>query len=200
MRNPLTDRLTKLANQQSVIRPRDLKKLGIPRNYLGRLVRAGKLEKVARGLYSSPEVQATAHRTLLEVSRKVPEAVICLSSALRFHELTTESPFQVWIALKRGAWTPRGDCPSIRVVRLSGQSLTFGIEEHSVECGRIKVYDPAKTVADCFKFRSTVGTELALQALRECLREKKATMDEIWTAAKICRVANVMRPYMEALS
>jgi predicted transcriptional regulator of viral defense system len=86
------------------------------------------------------------------------------------------------------------------VVRLSGQSLTFGVEEHSVEGGKIKVYNPAKTIADCFKFRSTVGTELALQALREGLREKKATMDELWAAAKVCRVANVMRPYMEALS
>jgi predicted transcriptional regulator of viral defense system len=194
------DRLLELADQQSVIRAQDLQELGIPRNYLGRLVHSGKLEKVGRGLYSSPGARATEHRTLLEVSRKVPEAVICLSSALRFHELTTENPFQVWIALKRGAWTPRADYPPIRVVRLSGQSLTFGIEEHSVEGGKIKVYNPAKTVADCFKFRSTVGTELALQALRECLREKKATMDELWAAAKVCRVANVIRPYMEALS
>jgi predicted transcriptional regulator of viral defense system len=194
------DRLLELADQQSVIRAQDLQELGIPRNYLGRLVHSGKLEKVGRGLYSSPGALATEHRTLLEVSRKVPEAVICLSSALRFHELTTENPFQVWIALKRGAWTPRADYPPIRVVRLSGQSLTFGIEEHSVEGGKIKVYNPAKTIADCFKFRSTVGTELALQALRECLREKKATMDELWAAAKVCRVANVIRPYMEALS
>jgi predicted transcriptional regulator of viral defense system len=194
------DRLLELADQQSVIRAQDLQELGIPRNYLGRLVHSGKLEKVGRGLYSSPGARATEHRTLLEVSRKVPEAVICLSSALRFHELTTENPFQVWIALKRGAWTPRAHYPPIRVVRLSGQSLTFGIEEHSVEGGKIKVYNPAKTIADCFKFRSTVGTELALQALRECLREKKATMDELWAAAKVCRVANVMRPYMEALS
>jgi predicted transcriptional regulator of viral defense system len=194
------DRLLELADQQSVIRAQDLQELGIPRNYLGRLVHSGKLEKVGRGLYSSPGARATEHRTLLEVSRKVPEAVICLSSALRFHELTTENPFQVWIALKRGAWTPRADYPPIRVVRLSGQSLTFGIEEHSVEGGRIKVYNPAKTVADCFKFRSTVGTELAIQALRECFREKKATMDELWAAAKVCRVANVIRPYMEALS
>jgi len=194
------DRLLELADQQSVIRAQDLQELGIPRNYLGRLVHSGKLEKVGRGLYSSPGARATEHRTLLEVSRKVPEAVICLSSALRFHELTTENPFQVWIALKRGAWTPRAGYPPIRVVRLSGQSLTFGIEEHSVEGGRIKVYNPAKTVADCFKFRSTVGTELAIQALRECFREKKATMDELWAAAKVCRVANVIRPYMEALS
>ena len=130
----------------------------------------------------------------------MPQAVVCLSSALRFHELTTENPFEVWIALKPGAWSPRIEYPPIRVVRVSGDALTFGAEEHRVEGTKIKVYSPAKTVADCFKFRSKIGTELAIQALRECFREKKATMDELWEAAKVCRVSNVMRPYMESLS
>ena len=163
----LMERVLDLAGRQSVLRPKDLDGLGIPRNYLGRLTNAGKLEKIGRGLYSSPEAQATEHRTLLEVCKKVPHAVVCLSSALRFHELTTENPFEVWIALKRGAWAPRAGYPPIRVVRLSGQSLNFGITEYSVEGGSIRVYTPAKTVADCFKFRSKVGTELAIQALRE---------------------------------
>jgi predicted transcriptional regulator of viral defense system len=191
--------LLELARKQSVIRASDLAERGIPRNYLGRLVRAGKLEKVGKGLYSSPEVPATEHRTLLEVCKKVPQAVICLASALRFHELTTENPFEVWIAIKPGGWTPRIGYPPIRAVRFSGASFTFGIEKHSVEGGEIRVYNPAKTVADCFKFRSKVGTELSIQALRECFREKKASMDELWAAAKVCRVANVMRPYMESL-
>jgi predicted transcriptional regulator of viral defense system len=130
----------------------------------------------------------------------VPQAVICLSSALRFHELTTECPSEVWIALKPGAWSPRIESPTIRVVHVSGDAFTFGVEEHHVEGTRIKVYSPAKTVADCFKFRSKVGTELAIHALRECFREKRATMDELWEAAKVCRVSNVMRPYMESLS
>lgn len=193
-------RVLELAGRQSVIRPKDLDGLGIPRNYLGRLTRAGKLEKVGRGLYSSPEASATEHRTLVEVCKKVPHAVVCLSSALRFHELTTENPFEVWIALKRGTWTPRAGYPPIRVVRFSGQSFDFGVAEYSVEGGKVRVYTPAKTVADCFKFKSKVGTELAIQALRECFRQKKASMDELWTAAKVCRVANVMRPYMESLS
>ena len=194
------DRLLKNAGQQSVIRPRDLVSLHIPRNYLGRLVRAGKLERVGKGLYSSSENPPTENRTLVEVCRKVPQAVVCLSSALRFHELTTENPFEVWIALKQGSWTPSLEYPPIRVVRFSGPSLTFGAVEHTIEGVKIKVYSPAKTVADCFKFRSKVGTELAIQALRECFREKKASMDELWEAAKICRVANIMRPYMESLS
>ena len=183
-----------LAGRQSVIRPKDLDGLGVPRNYLGRLANAGKLEKVGRGLCSSPEAQVTEHRTVLEVCKKVPHAVVCLSSALRFHELTTESLFEVWIAFRREAWAPRAGYPPIRVVQLSGQSLDFGITEYSVEGGRVRVYTPAKTVADCFKFRSKVGTELAIRALRECFRNKKASMDGFWTAAK------VMRPYMKPLS
>ena len=194
------ERLIRFANQQIVIRPGDLERLAVPRNYLGRLVRAGKLERVGRGLYSAADHPSSENRTLLEVCRKVPQAVVCLSSALRFHELTTDNPFDVWIALKPGAWSPRTDYPPIRVVRVSGDALTFGVEEHSVEGTKIKVYSPAKTVADCFKFRSKIGTGLAIQALRECFREKKATMDELWAAAKVCRVANILRPYMESLS
>lgn len=194
------ERVLQLAQKQSVIRGKDLDALGIPRNTLLRLVQAGKLERVGRGLYSSPQATATEHRTLVEVCKKVPLAVICLSSALRFHELTTETPFEVWIALQRGTWTPRTGYPPIRVVRYSGQSFDFGITEHPVEGGKIRVYSPAKTVADCFKFKSKVGADLAVQALRECFRQKKATIDELWAAAKVCRVANVMRPYMESLS
>jgi predicted transcriptional regulator of viral defense system len=194
------ERLRRFADQQTVIRPGDLERLAVPRNYLGRLVRAGRLERVGRGLYSSADHPPSENRTLLEVCRKVPQAVICLASALRFHELTTENPFEVWIALKPGAWSPRIEYPPIRVVRVSGDALTFGVAEHLVEGTKIKVYSPAKTVADCFKFRSKIGTELAIQALRECFRGKKATMDELWEAAKVCRVSNVMRPYMESLS
>ncbi len=194
------ERLRRFADQQTVIRPGDLERLAVPRNYLGRLVRAGRLERVGRGLYSSADHPPSENRTLLEVCRKVPQAVICLASALRFHELTTENPFEVWIALKPGAWSPRIEYPPIRVVRVSGDALTFGVAEHLVEGTKIKVYSPAKTVADCFKFRSKIGTELAIQALRECFREKKATMDQLWEAAKVCRVANVMRPYIESLS
>jgi predicted transcriptional regulator of viral defense system len=194
------ERVLQLAQKQSVIRGKDLDALGLPRNYLIRLVRAGKLERVSRGLYSSPQAPATEHRTLVEVCKKVPQAVICLSSALRFHELTTENPFQVWIAMKRDTWRPRTSYPPIRVVRFSGEAFDFGITERSVEGGKIRVYNPAKTVADCFKFKSKVGTEVAIQALREAFRQRKATMDELWKAAKVCRVANIMRPYMESLS
>lgn len=194
------EKLRRLVARQPVIRSADLKRLAVPRNYLGRLVREGKLERVGRGLYSSADHAPSENRTLVEVCRRVPQAVVCLSSALRFHELTTENPFEVWIALKQGAWSPRMEYPPVHVVRFSGAALDFGVVGHLVEGTEVKVYTPAKTVADCFKFRSKIGTELALRALRECFRERKATMDELWEAAKICRVANVMRPYMESLS
>jgi len=194
------DRLLKYAGQQSVIRPRDLVRLHIPRNYLGRLVRAGKLERVGKGLYSSSENHprrierwwrsAAKYHRQLSASRLRCDS---MNSRPRIH-------LRFWIALKQGAWTPSFEYPPIRVVRFSGPSLTFGAVEHTIEGVKIKVYSPAKTVADCFKFRSKVGTELAIQALRECFREKKASMDELWEAAKICRVANIMRPYMESLS
>lgn len=194
------ERVLQMAQKQSVISGKDLDALGIPRNALVRLVKAGKLERVGRGLYSSPQSPATEHRTLVEVCKKIPQAVICLSSALRFHELTTENPFEVWIALKRSSWTPRTGYPPIRAVHFSGEAFEFGITERSVEGGKIRVYSPAKTVADCFKLKGRVGTDLAIQALREAVRQRKATMDDLWKAAKVCRVANVMRPYMESLS
>jgi predicted transcriptional regulator of viral defense system len=194
------DRVLQLAQKQTVISGKDLDALGIPRNALVRLVKAGKLERVGRGLYSSPQSPATEHRTLVEVCKKIPQAVICLSSALRFHELTTENPFEVWIALKRSSWKPRTGYPPIRAVHFSGEAFEFGITERSVEGDKIRVYSPAKTVADCFKLKGRVGTDLAIQALREAVRQRKATMDDLWKAAKVCRVANVMRPYMESLS
>lgn len=128
-----------------------------------------------------------------------PLGVQCLSSALRYHELTTENPFEVWLAIERGTWSPRLDYPPVRVVHFSEAAFKFGIETHSADGGKLRVYSPAKTVADCFKFRSRIGMETAIQALRSAYSENKATMDQIWNAAKVCRVVNVMRPYMESL-
>jgi predicted transcriptional regulator of viral defense system len=169
------------------------------RSHLWNLAKAGKIEHVGRGLYRAKEAPISANETLLEVAKRVPLGVLCLSSALRFHELTTENPFEVWLAIERGAWSPKLDYPPVRVVHFSEAAFKFGIETHSVEGGTLRVYSPAKTVADCFKFRSKIGMETAIQALRSAYREKKATMDELWRAAKVCRVVNVMRPYMEAL-
>lgn len=150
-------------------------------------------------MYTLPNAPVTEHRSYAEVAKRVPEAVICLLSALAFHEITTQNPAAVWIALGEGARTPALASPSLRVVRLSGLSLTEGIESHRVEGVPIRVYSAAKTVADCFKFRNRIGLDVAIEALKECLRRKKGTVNDIYSFAKMCRVSNVIRPYMEAL-
>ena len=192
-------RLINLAAHKQIISSKDASALGIPLNYLSRLVRKGVLKKISRGLYSSSSSPVTEHMSLIEAASRVPKGVICLLSALQFHKFTTQSPHQVWIAIDVKAWTPRTSTSLIRFVRMSGRAMHFGVKEYPVPGGVLKVYTPAKTVADCFKFRNKIGTDVALEALRECRRLKKASMDEIWAAAKVCRVANVMRPYMESL-
>src|SRR5690606_12755497 len=137
-------------------------------------------------------------RSLVEACRRVPRGAVCLLSALQFHGLTTPAPFEVWMAIDESARQPRGDSPSLRIVRFSGAALTYGVQEYVVEGVTVRVYSPAKTVADCFKYRNKIGIDVAIEALRDCLRQRKATADELWQAAKVCRMTNVMRPYLEA--
>jgi len=194
-----TEKLAKLIDRQAIIRPRDLERARIPRNYLARLVERGKLQKLERGIYTASELPASEHISLLEVSRRVPKGVICLLSALRFHEIGTEMPSEVWIAIDVKAWSPRISSLAVRIVRFSGKALTYGVQEREVAGGNIRVYSPAKTVADCFKYRNKIGLDVALEALRDVYRQKKSTMNELFEAAKVCRVANVMKPYLESL-
>jgi predicted transcriptional regulator of viral defense system len=185
--------------EHGMVRPRDIEAIGLPREYLIRLHRQGKLNRSGRGIYTVPDANVTERHSYAEVAKRVPEAVICLLSALAFHEITTQSPPSVWIALRKGARKPMLPSPSLRIVRLSGPSLTEGIENHQVEGVPVRVYSPAKTVADCFKFRNKIGLDAAIEALKDCLRQKKASINEVYRYAKICRVSNVIRPYMEAL-
>ena len=150
-------------------------------------------------MYAAPDSNLTENRSLLEVTRKVPKAVICLLSAFRFHELTTQSPHEVWVALDVRSWKPTLSYPLIRWVRLSGRPLQFGIREHIIYGVMLRVYSPAKAVADCFKFRNKIGLDVAIEALREVYRQKKATTDELWEAAKVCRVSKVTLPCTESL-
>jgi len=185
--------------QHGIVRPRDIEAIGVSRVYLLRLHRQGKLNRSGRGIYTLPDAPVTERHSYAEVTKRVPEAVLCLLSALAFHEITTQSPASVWIALRRGARKPAMLSPSLRIVRLSGPSLTEGIEKHPVEGVPVHVYSAAKTVADCFKFRNKIGLDVAIEALKDCLRQKKASVNEIYRYAKICRVSKVIRPYMEAL-
>ena len=146
-----------------------------------------------------PDANVTERHSYAEVAKRIPAAVVCLLSALAFHEITTQSPPSVWIALRKGARKPVFPSPSLRIVRLSGPSLTEGIENHQVEGVPVRVYSAAKTVADCFKFRNKIGLDVAIEALKDCLHQKKANVNEIYRSAKVCRVNNVIRPYMEVL-
>jgi len=191
--------LLNLVRKQGVVRSTDLMLRGIPREYLSRLHRDGILERASRGIYYLPDTELTEHHSLAEAIKIAPKGIICLLSALMFHELTTQSPFEIWLALDRKAHRPTSDGISLRVVRFSGRALTSGIEEHLIEGVKVRIYSPAKTVADCFKYRNKIGLDVALEALRDYWKSERASADELWKYANICRVANVMRPYMEAL-
>ena len=193
------ERTMQYVRQHGIVRPREIEAIGIPREYLLRLHGQGKLNRIGRGIYSLPGAAVTERHTYAEVAKRVPEAVLCLLSALAFHEITTQSPASVWIALGKGARKPAILSPSLRVVRLTEPSFSEGIERQSVEGVAVRVYSAAKTVADCFKFRNKIGLDIAIEALKDCLRQRRATVNEIYRYAKICRVSNVIRPYMEAL-
>ena len=197
--NTVAERLIDLARSQGLIRPCDLAPLGIARVSLTRAVRQGQLEHIGRGLYGLPGREVSAHGSLAEVARRVPKGVVCLLTALRFHGLTTQAPFEVWLAIENKAIAPKLDYPPLRIVRFSGEAFTEGVEEHTVDAVTVRVTSVAKTVADCFKYRNKIGLDVALEALREAWFGKRMTSDDIWRYAKVCRVANVMRPYLESL-
>jgi len=194
-----TETVLNLANEQQIIKPGDLEAAGVPRIVLTRLVRSGQLKRVSRGRYMLPDHSFGAHENLALVASKVRQGVFCLLTALQFHELTTQSPFQIWLAIPNKAQPPKLEYPPLRIFRFSGDALTEGVEIHRVEECEIQVYSVAKTVVDCFKFRNKIGLDVALEALKEAWREKRATMDELWKYAQICRMTNVMRPYLETL-
>lgn len=189
----------KIVREKGMIRPRELEEYGIAREYLRRMVDRGLLERAARGLYRIPDADVSENFSLAEASKKVPNGIICLLSALRYHDLTTVSPYEVWMAVERTSKTPKIDRPLIKIVKFSGQAFNSGIEEVIIENVRVRVYSPAKTVADCFKYRNKIGMDVALEALRDCRRQKKCSVDEVWQYAEIDRVSNIMRPYLEAI-
>ena len=189
-----------LARARTLLRARDLVQQGLPTIALTRLVQAGKLERVARGLYGLPGAEISAHRSLAEVSARVPKSVVCLLSALRVHEIGTQAPFEVWIAIPRNMVTPRLDQPALRVVRMSDAALAEGVRRMNIDGVDVPVFDAARTIVDCFRFRNKIGLDVALEALRDAWSQRKFTIDELWRYATRGRVANVMRPYIEAIT
>ncbi len=194
-----TKQLLRLA-EAGPLRARDLEKAQIPRAYLRRLCDRGVLEQVDRGLYRLADAPVTEFHSLAEVAKRVPGAIVCLLSALQVHELTTEVPYAVWILIDRHARTPKISYPAIEVVRASGRARNHGIEHRKIEGADIKLTTPAKTVADCFRYRRHVGLEVALSALRDYLRKYRGGADALVDAARADRVYALMKPYVEALA
>lgn len=185
--------------RRRLVRSRELEARGLSRVQLRKLVDQGLLQNTHRGLYTTSDAPIDAHVSLAEVAARSPKAVICLLSALRFHELTTENPSDVYVMLPVGTQRPRITNPRLEVFWASPVAYGAGIEEHKISGVKVKITSPTKTVVDCFKYRSKVGVNVAVEALRDAWHKKKATADEIWKLAKLCRMNNVMRPYLESV-
>ncbi len=195
-----TDRTLDLVKRLGLVRPKDLNQHGIPVIYLRRLLHRGELVQPARGVYAVTGHEPTLHHSLAMVSKRIPRGVVCLLSALAYHDIGTQLPSVVWLAIdQRSRPLVTTDLPA-KIVRFSAQSLVEGVEEHSVEGVTVRITNPAKTVADCFKFRNKVGLDIALEALRDAWRKRKVTMVELDRFAATNRMTNVMRPYLEMLT
>jgi predicted transcriptional regulator of viral defense system len=193
-------KVLKIVREKGIVRPKDLAAKGIHRQYLKDLVQSGQLERIEHGTYVPADVEPTENHGLVLAARKVPHGVICLLSALQFHGLTTQLPSEIWMTIEAKAWQPKPKNVPIRFARNSGKAFTGGVQTHILEGFPVKIYSPAKTVADCFKYRNKIGLDVAIEALRDCINQKKATYAEIWEFAKICRVTNIIKPYMEAVA
>jgi predicted transcriptional regulator of viral defense system len=192
--------IERLAQSQGSIRARDLKSRGLPSAYLGRLVRQGRLVRRARGVYASADNEVSVTHDWELACLLLPKGVMCLLSALVYHGIGTQNPAEVWMAIDVKAWRPRAKYPRMRIVRFSGAALSRGVMTIRADRATVRVYNPAKTIADCFKYRHKIGLEVAVEALREGWRAKKFTLEQLAESARVCRVRRVIQPYLEMLS
>jgi predicted transcriptional regulator of viral defense system len=194
------EKVLAIAKKRGILRVKDLREKGINPEYLRRLCGKGKIKRISKGLYIHPDIEISSNIGLAQAAKRVPHGVICLLSALQFHDIGTQSPHEVWIALGRDVRRPLFDYPPLRITRFSGKAFNEGVEKHLVEGVTVRIYDPAKTVADCFKYRNKIGLDVAIEALRDCIKSKKCTYAGLWKYANICRVTNIMKPYLESIS
>lgn len=194
------DRLVALTKQAGLLRPRDLADHGIARTYLTLATKQGRIIKVGRGLYAVADSPITENASLVEVCKRVPRGILCLLTALRFHEIGTQSPADVWLAIRSKARKPRVEHIRLRIVRFSERAMTEGVDEHHIGGITVRMTNPSRTVVDCFKYRNKIGLDVAVEALRECRRMRLATPAQLADYAKANHVLNVMRPYLEALA
>ena len=195
-----TQQVIEFVKKRSMVRPRDLEKAGLPKMYLSQLARQGVLEKVGRGLYRWPMADISEHHSLVEVCRLAPKGVVAMLSALSFHQLTSQNPHKVWLAIDRKGWRPQIQYPPVQFITMSKALLEEGVELHRIGGVEVKVFSPAKTVVDCFKYRNKIGLDVALEALREGWREQRLTIKELQYFARSSRVSKVMQPYLESLA
>ena len=197
--NTTENTILEMARKTGVIRAREIREAGLHPEYLRKLCKSGHLIRTGRGLYSLADGDITEHHSLAEACKRIPHGIICLLSALSYHEIGTQNPHQIWMAIDRTMRKPKVDYPPIRIFRFSGPSLKEGIEEKKIEGVWVRVYNPAKTVADCFKYRNKVGIDVAIEALKECWRSRRCEIDKLVHYARICRVSNIIQPYMETI-
>jgi predicted transcriptional regulator of viral defense system len=194
----IKERVLEVARQQSVFRAGDVQDATDPRSTLRRMAAQGEIVRVGRGLYALADAEITGNHSLVEATKRYPGGVICLTSALFYHGIGTQMPYEIWIMRPDRKMTPNKDFP-IRFVYCTGAAFSYGIETHRIEGMQVRIYTPPKTVTDCFKYRNKIGLDVATEALKEGWRAKCFTMDELWEAAKVCRVQNIIQPYVEML-
>ena len=185
---------------RGIARLAELRAEGVTAATMSRMERDGEVLRLARGLYQLPDAQLDAHHSLAEAAKRAPKGVICLVSALAFHQLTDQLPRQVWIAIGQKDWAPKSDGAPVRLVRFTDRLLADGVESHTIEGVPVKVFGVAKTIADCFRFRNKIGLSVAIEGLQEALRQRKTTPGEIARQAERGAIATVVRPYLEALT
>jgi predicted transcriptional regulator of viral defense system len=193
-------RIFQIARKKRLFRLSEAKQAGIHPEAVRRLTSRGQLARIGRGLYSLPSLKPTEHHTLAEVAKRVPNGIVCLLTALRFHGLGTQNPREVWLAVDRRAGIPKIDFTPVRIIRISGAALSTGIEEHDIDGVRVRITSPARTVVDCFKFRNKIGVDVAVEALRDYRRLRKGKVDALWQQADQLRMSKVIRPYWDAMS
>ncbi len=197
--NKAEHQIIAIVNKRGAICAADLASYDLPREYLPRMAKKGMLQRMARGVYCLPDVDITEHHDLVLVSTQVPNGIITLISALAFHQIGTQNPHEVWVAIKARGYTPRFDYPPVRYHYYSGAAYELGIETHTIEGVDVKVYSVAKTVVDCFRLRNKVGLDVAFEALKEGWQARRFTADELLKLAKKCRIASVIQPHFEML-
>lgn len=193
----IKEQIQDVANTQSVFRAGDIP-VAEPRAALSRMVAQGELIRVGHGLFSLPEADIGENYALSEIVKRYPGGIVCLISALYFHGIGTQLPYETWIMRHDRRGAPKDGFPA-RFVYCSSDAFFHGIEEHMIDGIKVKIYSPVKTIADCFKYRNKIGLDVAIEALQEGWRSRQFTMDELWSAVTVCRVQKTIQPYLEML-